>query len=220
MPDDLPILFDFPTTPEGRLVEGQGSERDLPVVPLINTVLFPHMLTPLFVGRERSVAAVEQAMESDRTILAIAQREQDTEDVGPGDLFSIGVEAHIQRVLKMPDGSTSIVVQGRRRLRVVEFLEERPMLRAHAEPIYSDEEKTIAVEAMMRAVLSLFEKVVKLSRTLPDDSYIMAMNVDEPGWLADLIASTLPLDVPRRQEILETIDPEERLRRLSIMLTQ
>ena len=220
MPDDLPILFDFPTTPEGRLVEGQGSERDLPVVPLINTVLFPHMLTPLFIGRERSVAAVEQAMETDRTILAIAQREQDTEDVGPGDLFSIGVEAHIQRVLKMPDGSTSIVVQGRRRLRVVEFLEERPMLRAHAEPIYSDEEKTIAVEAMMRAVLSLFEKVVKLSRTLPDDSYIMAMNVDEPGWLADLIASTLPLDVPRRQEILETIDPEERLRRLSIMLTQ
>ena len=94
------------------------------------------------------------------------------------------------------------------------------MLRARAVPIYGEEEKTIAVEAMMRAVLSLFEKVVKLSRTLPDDSYIMAMNVDEPGWLADLIASTLPLDVPRRQEILETIDPEERLRRLSIMLTQ
>jgi ATP-dependent Lon protease len=220
MPDDLPILFDFPTTPEGRMIEGQGGERELPVVPLINTVLFPHMLTPLFVGRERSVAAVEEAMEDDRTILAIAQREQDTEDVGPADLFTVGVEAHIQRVLKMPDGSTSIVVQGRRRMRVAEFVEERPMLRARAKPIYSDEEKTIAVEAMMRAVLSLFEKVVKLSRTLPDDSYIMAMNVDEPGWLADLIASTLPLDVSRRQEILETIDPEERLRRLSIMLTQ
>jgi ATP-dependent Lon protease len=86
--------------------------------------------------------------------------------------------------------------------------------------VYEDSERTIAVEAMMRAVLSLFEKVVKLSRTLPDDSYIMAMNVDEPGWLADLIASTLPLDVARRQEVLETLDPEERLRRLSIMLTQ
>jgi ATP-dependent Lon protease len=219
MPDDLPILFDFPSTPEGRFEE-QGGERELPVVPLINTVLFPHMLTPLFVGRERSVAAVEEAMEGERTILAVAQREQDTEDVGPGDLFSLGVEAHIQRVLKMPDGSTSIVVQGRRRMRVSEFVQERPMLRARAQPIYGDEEKTIAVEAMMRAVLSLFEKVVKLSRTLPDDSYIMAMNVDEPGWLADLVASTLPLDVPRRQEILETIDPEERLRRLSIMLTQ
>jgi ATP-dependent Lon protease len=220
MPDDLPILFDFPNAPEVHASDGQNGERELPLVPLINTVLFPHMLTPLFVGRERSVAAVEAAMENDRTILAIAQREQDTEDVGTGDLFTIGVEAHIQRVLKMPDGSTSIVVQGRRRMRVSDFTAERPMLRAAAVPIYTDEEKSIAVEAMMRAVLSLFEKVVKLSRTLPDDSYIMAMNVDEPGWLADLIASTLPLDVPRRQEILETIDPEERLRRLSIMLTQ
>jgi ATP-dependent Lon protease len=220
MPEDLPILFDFPSSPEAALSEGQGGERELPIVPLINTVLFPHMLTPLFVGRERSVAAVEEAMESDRTILAIAQREQDTEDVGAGDLYAVGVEAHIQRVLKMPDGSTSIVVQGRRRMRVIDIVEERPMLRASAQPIYSDVDKSIAVEAMMRAVLSLFEKVVKLSRTLPDDSYIMAMNVDEPGWLADLIASTLPLDVSRRQEILETIDPEERLRRLSIMLTQ
>ncbi len=220
MPDDLPILFDFPSSPDVGLDESQGGERELPIVPLINTVLFPHMLTPLFVGRERSVAAVEEAMDNDRTILAVAQREQDTEDVGPSDLFDVGVEAHIQRVLKMPDGSTSIVVQGRRRMRVVDFIAERPMLRARAMPIYSDAEKSISVEAMMRAVLSLFERVVKLSRTLPDDSYIMAMNVDEPGWLADLIASTLPLDVPRRQEILETTDPEERLRRLSIMLTQ
>jgi len=220
MPDDLPILFDFPSSPEAAVVEGQRGERELPVVPLINTVLFPHMLTPLFVGRERSVAAVEEAMEGDRTILAVAQREQDTDDVGPNELFGVGVEAHIQRVLKMPDGSTSIVVQGRRRMRVLGFAQERPMLRARAIPIYGEEERTIAIEAMMRAVLSLFEKVVKLSRTLPDDSYIMAMNVDEPGWLADLIASTLPLDIARRQEILETIDPEERLRRLSIMLTQ
>jgi ATP-dependent Lon protease len=220
MPDDLPILFDFPSSPEAAVVEGQRGERELPVVPLINTVLFPHMLTPLFVGRERSVTAVEEAMESDRTILVIAQREQDSDDVGPNELFGVGVEAHIQRVLKMPDGSTSIVVQGRRRMRVIDFVQDRPMLRARALPIYGEEEKSIAIEAMMRAVLSLFERVVKLSRTLPDDSYIMAMNVDEPGWLADLIASTLPLDVSRRQEILETIDPEERLRRLSIMLTQ
>ncbi|KPV52908.1 hypothetical protein SE17_12665, partial [Kouleothrix aurantiaca] len=141
MPDDLPILFDFPNSPEAHLGEGQSAERELPIVPLINTVLFPHMLTPLFVGRERSVAAVEDAMEHDRTILAIAQREQDTEDVGSSDLFTIGVEAHIQRVLKMPDGSTSIVVQGRRRMRVRDFTAERPMLRATATPIYSEDDK-------------------------------------------------------------------------------
>ncbi|MEN9934342.1 MAG: hypothetical protein RLZZ387_921 [Chloroflexota bacterium] len=220
MPEDSPILFDFPPKPDAALVEGQGGERELPVVPLINTVLFPHMLTPLFVGRERSVAAIEDAMAGDRLVLAIAQREPDIEDVGPADLYEIGVEAAIQRILKMPDGSISVVVQGQRRVRVAEFVQERPLLRARAAVVYEDNERTIAVEAMMRAVLSLFEKVVKLSRTLPDDSYIMAMNVDEPGWLADLIASTLPLDVARRQEVLETLDPEERLRRLSIMLTQ
>jgi ATP-dependent Lon protease len=218
MPEDSPILFDFPSRPE--LTDAQSGERELPVVPLINTVLFPHMLTPLFVGRERSVAAIEEAMNADRMVLAVAQREPDVEDVSPEDLYDVGVEAAIQRILKMPDGSISVVVQGQRRMRVSGFVQERPLLRAQVSSVYQDEERTLAVEAMMRAVLSLFEKVVKLSRTLPDDSYIMAMNVDEPGWLADLIASTLPLDVARRQEILETLDPEERLRRLSIMLTQ
>src|SRR5689334_14592077 len=160
MPDELPILFDFPSSPEAALSNGHGSERELPVVPLINTVLFPHMMTPLFVGRERSVAAVEEAMAGVRTILAVAQREQDTDDVGPGDLFGVCDEAVIQHVLKMRDGSTSIVVQGQRRMRIQNFVQERLMLRANAISIYSDEEKTIAVEEMMRAVLSLFEKVV------------------------------------------------------------
>lgn len=220
MPEESPILFDFPINPESALIDGQRQERMLPVVPLINTVLFPHMLTPLFVGRERSVAAIEEAMSGDRTILAVAQREPDIEEVGPADLYTIGVEAVIQRILKMPDGSISIVVQGQRRMRVVAYVQDQQALHAQSVAIYENTEKTIAVEAMMRAVLSLFEKVVKLSRTLPDDAYIMAMNVGEPGWLADLIVSTLPLDVPRRQEILETLDIEERLRRLSIMLSQ
>jgi ATP-dependent Lon protease len=220
MPDESPILFDFPTNPEAVLADGQPNQRELPVVPLINTVLFPHMLTPLFIGRERSVVAVEEAMAGDRMILAVAQRAMDLDEVGASDLFTIGVEASIQRILKMPDGSISIVVQGRRRMQVADFVQERPALRALVAVMQSESEHSVAIEAMMRAVLSLFERVVRLSRTMPDDAYIMAMNVEQPGWLADLIASTLPLDVPRRQEILEILDPEERLRRLSIMLTQ
>jgi len=219
MSDESPILFDFPSGQRSLMDEVQ-TERELPILPLINTVLFPHMLAPLFVGRERSVAAIEEALGDDRMILAVAQREPDLEDAGLADLYTIGVEAHIQRVLKMPDGTTSIVVQGRRRMRLLEVVREHPTLRVRALPLYVDEERSLAVEAMMRAVRSLFEKVVKLSRTLPDDAYISAMNVDEPGWLADLIASTLPLDVARRQAILETIDPEERLRRLSTLLSQ
>lgn len=219
MPDDNSVLFKY-TSEQSTLLDEPHTERDLPVLPLINTVLFPRMLAPLFVGRERSIAAIEEAVARDRIVLAVAQREPDAEEVGLGDLYTVGVEASVQRVLKMPDGTTSIVVQGQRRMRVVEQTQELPFLRVRAAPLYADEERTLAVEAMMRAVLSLFEKVVKLSRMLPDDSYIMAMNADEPGWLADLIASTLPLDVSRRQEILETLDPEERLRRLSIMLSQ
>lgn len=195
-------------------------EREIPVVPLINTVLFPHMLAPLFVSREGSVLAVEEAMTGDHMVLAIAQRDPEVETIGTNELYTIGVEASVQRMLRMPDGTTSIVVQGQRRMRIVEQVQDQPYLHVRAVPFYTEEERTLTVEAMMRAVLSLFEKVVRLSRNLPDDSYIMAMNVEEPGWLADLIASTLPLEVARRQEILETLDVEERLRRLSIMLSQ
>jgi ATP-dependent Lon protease len=219
MPEEPLILFDFPS--HHRVSgDGQQVEREIPVVPLINTVLFPHMLAPLFVSRERSVMAVEEAMDNDRIVLAVAQRNPDLEEVGLNDLYTIGVEAMVQRMLRMPDGTTSIVVQGQRRMRVVEQLQKDPYIRVRAMPLYTEEERSLTVEAMMRAVLSLFEKVVRLSRTLPDDSYIMAMNVEEPGWLADLIASTLHLEVARRQEILETLDPEERLRRLSVMLSQ
>ncbi|MCU0490646.1 MAG: endopeptidase La [Chloroflexaceae bacterium] len=219
MSEDSPVLFDFPS---GRrsVLETPPTEVELPVLPLINTVLFPHMLTPLLVGRDLSVAAVEEAMASDRLILAVAQRDEELEGSTIAELYTVGVEAIIQRVLRMPDGSSSIVVQGQRRMRLLQGVQEQPSLRVRALPVYPDEERTLAVEAMMRAVLSLFEKVVKLSRNLPDDSYIMAMNVDEPGWLADLIASTMQLDVSSRQTILETIDPEERLRRLSVLLSQ
>ncbi len=220
MPEELPILFDFPSHDSLPKDASPTGERDLPVIPLLNTVLFPHMLAPLFVRDSGAIAAVERALAADRLVLAVAQRDLDQHPPGFNDLYTIGVEAHVQRVLKMPDGSTSVVVQGRRRVRLVACQQEMPYLQVHVAPVYVDEERTLAVEAMMRAVLSLFEKVVRLSRTLPDDSYIMAMNVDDPGWLADLIASTLSLDTAHRQEILETLDPEERLRRLSIMLTQ
>jgi len=219
MPEEPLILFDFPTDHDMK-PDLQMQEREVAVVPLINTVLFPHMLAPLFVSRERSIMAIEEAMASDRTILAIAQRDPDLEEAGINELYTIGVEATVQRVLKMPDGTTSIVVQGQRRMQVVEKVQEVPYMRVVATPLYNEDERSLTVEAMMRAVLSLFEKVVRLNRSLPDDSYIMAMNVDEPGWLADLIASTLPLEVAHRQEILETLDTEERLRRLSVMLSQ
>ena len=220
MSDETSVLFDFPASPRRARAENQPLDRDLMVLPLVNTVLFPHMLASLFVTSEAALAAVEESLGHDRLLLAVTQREMDVEPLGLADLYTVGVEAHVQRVRKMPDGTTSVLLQGRRRMRLVETTREPPLLRVRAAPLYINEDHTIAVQAMMRAVLSLFEKVVKLSRTLPDDAYVTAMNVDEPGWLADLITSMLPLGTAQRQQILETLDPEERLHRVSTLLTQ
>lgn len=193
---------------------------ELPVLPVRDTVLFPHMVSPLFVGRERSVKAIEEAMAKERTIAVIAQRQPDVQDVTADDVYSIGTEAVIGRVLKMPDGTTSILVQGQRRIRIHGFTHVDPFVVAKVSPIEESIDKSTSTEALMRAVLALFEKCVKLSRTLPDDAYVAAMNIDEPGWLADLVASTLELTVAQRQDILETIDAVERLQKVNIFLAK
>jgi len=193
---------------------------DLAVLPLINTVTFPHAVTPLYVSREQSLRAVEAATAGDAHLLVVAQRDGDQELVGPDDLYEIGVEADIGRVLKMPDGHTSVLVQGLRRVRVVGYEQQEPYLIARVEPLSDEIEKTPQVEALTRAVLALFEKTVKASKSLPEEAYIAAMNVDEPGWLADLVAGALDIPVARRQEILQALDPEERLQRVSVLLSK
>ncbi|MBN1485393.1 MAG: endopeptidase La [Chloroflexia bacterium] len=198
-------------------------ELELPVLPLLDTVIFPHMVSPLFVGRDFSLKAVEEASNRSHTILLVAQHEA-VEEVESDQLYRVGTEAVIGRVLRMPDGSTSMLVQGQRRLQIEDFVQEYPYFRARAKPIYEQapesEEDRLAAEALVRAALVLFEKVVKFSRNLPDDAYVAALNVDSPGDLADFIASTIQLSVAQRQEILEAIDPVERLQRLSILLAQ
>ncbi len=208
--------------PEDEEEEGVVLER--PVVPLLDTVIFPHMLSPLFVGREPSLQALEVALAADRTIVLVAQREPVEEDVTPDLLHSVGTEAVIGRVLRMPDGSTSMLVQGQRRVKILDFVQEKPYLRARVTPLYEEEpeseEDSLATEALMRASLALFEKVVKFSRNIPDDAYVAALNIDEPGDLADFIASTVQFPLEKRQDILEAVSPIERLQKLSILLAQ
>ena len=200
--------------------DAPGETLRLPLLPLRDMVIFPHMVTSLFVGRPRSLKAIEEAMNGDRVLVAVAQRNPEDEDVEPEDLYAMGVELVIGRSLKMPDGTTSLLVQGQRRIRVQRVLRTDPYIKVLAQPVEEIAEKDPGTEALMRAVLALFEKVVKLSHNLSDESYVAALNVDEPGWLADLIAATITLDQERRQQILEIIDPLERLRALSIMLAK
>lgn len=193
--------------------------EELPVLPLRDTVMYPHMAAPLFVGREPSMKAIEAAMgEGSHRLVLVAQREEATEEPDVADLYSVGTEAVIVRKLRMPDGTTSLWVQGQRRMQVLEYTQMRPYIAAQVEPLRETGETGLPTEALMRATLALFEKVVRFSRNIPDDAYVAAMNAEEPGWLADLVASFLELDVAKRQELLEIGDCTQRLQRISIIL--
>jgi ATP-dependent Lon protease len=209
-------LFDIDDVP------GEDDEvlADYPLLPLRDTVVFPGIVTPLVVGRDRSIRAVEAAIENDNLIVVVTQRDPEVQEPELDDLYAIGVEMVVGRILRMPDGTTSVLGQGRRRVRIEGLTQTRPYLRVRIDPIPDPEQVTLGTEALMRAVLSLFEKAVQLSRSLPEDAYVAAMNLRDPGALADLIGSLLELELPERQELLETLDPAVRLQRLSILLAK
>ena len=209
-----PRLRRFQSPPGGEPV------LEIPVLVVRDTVLFPRMQSPLFVGREFSLGAVNAAMAGERTLLVVAQRDREIEDVSPDDVFRVGTEAAVVRALKMPDGTTSVLVQGQRRVRVLEYERLETHLQARVIPLAEHETKNIQSEALRRATLALFEKCVKASRSIPDEAYIAAINIDEIGWLADFIAGALDLPVSTRQEILETLDPEQRLQAVNVLLAK
>ncbi len=191
-----------------------------PLLPIRDTVVFPRLLTPLFVGRDQSVRALETALAADSRLVVATQRDPEVDDPALDELYPIGTEVIIGRILHMPDGTTSILAQGQRRVELVEFVQTTPFVQVRVRPLTEITERTLSTEALMRAVLALFEKCVQLDRNLPEDAYVAAMNIDEPGWLADMVASVLDLEVEQRQQILSTLDPAMRLQNLSIILAR
>jgi ATP-dependent Lon protease len=183
-------------------------------------VLFPRMIAPLFVARDRSLEAIEVADERGEPLIAVAQRDADLAEPGPEDLYTFGTEIINGRTLRMPDGTISVMVQGIRRVQIVEYIHLEPYIRVRALPVQEQTHKSSLTEALMRAVLALFEKIVTLNHALPEDAYIFAMNIAEPGWLADMVTQTLNLTADKRQEILETVDPTARLQAVSILLAK
>ena len=192
-----------------------------PVIPLRDQVLFPNMMNPVYLGRDKSLHAVEAALAADVPVLVVAQKDPEIEDPTPEDLYQIGTEAVTGRLIRLPDGNASILLQGQRRVRIIAFTQVEPYLQAVGVPLYEEQPpEDISTEALMRAVLALFEKIIQLDESIPEDAYVAAMNVDDPGWFADLIASAVRMDLSKRQEILETLDPIERLQKLSVILAQ
>jgi ATP-dependent Lon protease len=207
-------LFDLPIT------EDLNGIIECPFLPLRDIVMFPQMVMPLFIGRERSLAAINAANNNHENIIVAAQRNNEELDPDEDAIFTIGTEASIGRVLRMPDETTTVLAQGRRRVEILEFTQWVPYIRARARIVIESTEWQPTTEALMRAVLALFEKVIALNRNLPEDAYTYALNLDEPGWLADFIASTLPVPVNIRQNILEILDPHQRLQTISVMLAK
>jgi ATP-dependent Lon protease len=214
-------------TPLGEDLLEQGLDVDLedgtidrPFLPLRDLILFPQMVMPLFVGRERSLAAIQAAVANGETLAVAAQEDGEVFDPTEEDIYRVGTEVVIGRTLRMPDSTTSVLAQGRRRIEILEFTQWDPYIRVRLRALPEPEEWQNTTEALMRASLALFEKVVDLNRKLPDEVYAFAINIDEPGWLADFIASTLDIPLSTKQEILETLDPTDRLQKISIILAR
>jgi ATP-dependent Lon protease len=205
---------------EAQQEEMQGEILELPLLPIRNTVLIPNAVVPLLVGRDASIKAVEDAINSNHLLFAATQLNEKEENPDPQGVYEIGVEGYIDRILKMPDGTISILMRGQRRLRRLAALQDSPYIRVQAEVLAEETTPSLALEALRRAVLALFEKCTKLSSTLSDDAYITAMNIDQPGFIADFIVSSLDLSVKARQQILEALNVEQRLQQVSILLSQ
>ncbi len=195
-----------------------GFTRELPVLPVRNTVLLPHMIAPLFIDKIPALKAVEAAMAHDHSILIVAQRSEQISDPVPQDIFEMGTECIINRVLRMPDGATSVAVQGIRRFRIQRWTQRSPFGRVRG--VAYDEPATHSpqIEALARTALSSFETITKISPRLNEEAYIQALNIDLPGALADYIVAQLEPPIQVRQDILETLDPTDRLRRATVLL--
>jgi ATP-dependent Lon protease len=197
-------------------LEPSAADRSLPVLPVRDTVLFPHAVLPLTVGRESSIQLINSLGE-DKTIIVVAQREARVDVPQPGDLYVLGTLATVHKVVKMPNQSLFVFAEGVERVRMTQFTQETPFMRAKYETV---PEGTVAaspeVEALSRNVLTLFQQIVAGSPTLSDELATVAMNIDEPGRLVDFVASSLPsLATPDKQDVLETDDVRIRLDKIN-----
>ena len=203
----------------GELVERVEIPEELPVVPLRQFVVFPYMALPLFLARDRSVQAVEDAVAGERCVLLVAQRDADLEEPEADDLHGFGTVAMVMRSMRLPDGRVKVLVQGVARAVVEAYSDQDLAIRARVRPVADSRgpEWSVELEALMRAVRSRVEELLGL-KNLPPEVLSVAANVQEPGRLADVVASNLKLRLSDAQEILEIRDPLARLRRVDAFL--
>ncbi len=217
MPNDFVSVIKPTGAKTGEVVQKmEGAHASVPVLPVRDTVLFPHAVLPLTVGRESSIQLI-QSLGEEKTILVVAQRDARLDSPEGGDLHSVGTRATVHKVVKMPNQSLFVFTEGNERVRLGEFTQMQPFMTAEYEIVSEVEAgKSPELEAMQRNVVSQFQQIVTSSPTLSDDLQTIAINIDEAGRLADFIASSLPfLTTSDKQELLETADVTARLERIN-----
>lgn len=189
----------------------------LPLLPIRDMVMFPSITLPLFVGRDSSINAVEKSLSNDRFILVAAQKDLKDEDPFPERIYSVGAVCQILRVLRLPDGRLKVLIQGLKRAKILEYLQEAPTFLVRVEPLEEPliTEITLEIEALMRYIKDEMEKIVSMGRMVPAEVLMVLEGIDEPGRLADVASANLGLTIEKAQELLETVDPVERLKRLA-----
>ncbi len=185
-----------------------------PVLPLRDIVVFPHMIVPLFVGREKSVAALEDVMKDDKQILLVAQKSASQDDPSPKDIHAVGVIGTVLQLLKLPDGTVKVLVEGGARARIVEFRDNPAFFEARAEKIEESQGEADELEALSRSVVGQFEQYVKLNKKVPPEVLVSVNQIEEPNKLADTIASHLSIKLNEKQDLLEIGSVNERLERV------
>ena len=185
-----------------------------PVLPLRDIVVFPHMIVPLFVGREKSVRALEEVMADDKQILLSSQIDPTVDEPATDGIYRAGVLANVLQLLKLPDGTVKVLVEGKARVRITDFIENEAFFEAKAEPLAETDGDTATVEALLRSVAEEFEKYAKIKKNIPEEALATVAETRDPAKLADLVSGHLGIEVGQKQELLETLEVAERLEKV------
>lgn len=195
-------------------MSGKSSVRTLPLLPLRDIIVFPHMVVPLFVGREKSVSALEDAMAGDKELVLAAQKKAKTNDPREEDIFAVGTIGHIIQLLRLPDGTVKVLVEGKSRAEITRFEGAVPHFTVEVATMPDPDERSVELAALVRSVQGVFETYVKLNKRIPPEMLMSVQTIEEPGRLADTIVAHVNLKLKDKQELLETTSPTRRLERL------
>jgi ATP-dependent Lon protease len=201
-------------TSESKKDSKRAVKMTVPLLPLRDVIIFPHMVVPLFVGREKSINALEECVNKKLDLFLVAQRQATTVSPGEKDIFEVGTLGTILQILRLPDNTVKVLIEGKRRARITEYHESERMIEAAVEEIADVVENGSEIEAMVRSLKATFENYVKLNKRIPPEMLMSVNTIEDPSRLADLVVAHLNLKLEDKQEILEVSDPAKRLEKL------